>query len=127
VAKTSPTARAKIGRKFERKFSHGKFQAAEKSRGGRKIKNTTSGSSRTSGSPGNKPIKSPAMTSRIGKGNLTRSATTVRMLMIPRRVRRVWIFSIIRPLRMSGVQRPRSIPTRASFLKALAQHPGAMH
>ena len=35
MAKTKPTARAKIGTKFERKSSQGKFQAAEKSSGGK--------------------------------------------------------------------------------------------
>ena len=72
-------------------------------------------------------IKSPAMTSRIGKGNRTRSATTARMLMIPRSVRRVWIFSTIRPRRMSDASARRSMAVRTSLRKALARRPGAMH
>ena len=42
------------------------FQAAAYNRGGRKIRNTSSGSSRMDGIPGMKLITSPLITNKIG-------------------------------------------------------------
>src|SRR3954452_4150320 len=68
VTNTSPTARNVISRMFARSPRTEVKSAATCSSGGRKMCKTTSGSSRTSGSPGTNESASPPTTSRIGYG-----------------------------------------------------------
>ncbi|MNY06594.1 hypothetical protein D3C86_1393560 [compost metagenome] len=66
VAKTNPKANSEIGLFHFQKSFHEVYQAASYKSGGRKIRNTNSGSSSISGIPGRKLIIKPAMTKKIG-------------------------------------------------------------
>ena len=70
-AKTSPTGKSKDRKEIERKFSHGKFHAAEKEAGAGKSK-TRFRDQVVLGSP-EKANHQPAMTSRMGNGKRARS------------------------------------------------------
>src|SRR5262249_32476639 len=59
--------------------------------GGRKTRKTTSGSRLNWGSPGTKPIASPARTSAIGYGTARRSAIGTRATAIATRTISVWM------------------------------------
>src|SRR5262249_4593970 len=74
VASTRPTARKVIGRRLAGKSRSEVKYAAEKSTGGRKIRKTMSGSSRTTGTRGWTPMTSPPSTRKIGYGMRTRRA-----------------------------------------------------
>src|SRR5262249_46741300 len=74
VASTRPTASKVIGRRLARKSRSEVKYAAEKSTGGRKIRKTMSGSSRTTGTRGRTPMTSPPSTRKIGYGIRTRRA-----------------------------------------------------
>src|ERR1041384_2051197 len=65
VKSTQPIASNDMGRRFALKLGHEVVHAAEYNTGGRKIRNTISGSSVTLGSHGTRPIAMPTNTSRI--------------------------------------------------------------
>ena len=63
---TSPNARRLMGRLLFQKSVQTVFHAAEYSSGGKKIRNTRSGLSRTSGIPGIRLINKPPITRKMG-------------------------------------------------------------
>src|SRR5690349_25122955 len=66
VKMTHPVASNVMGLLARLKSGHDVFHAAAYRTGGRKIRNTTSGSSDTCGKPGMSPIPMPLSTRRIG-------------------------------------------------------------
>ena len=77
VTTTSPTARRVIGRRLRRKSRSEVKYAADHRMGGRKIRNTISGSRGTTGSRGTKLSASPPSTRKIGSGIRMRRASAV--------------------------------------------------
>ena len=76
------------------KSSHEVLKAASKSKGGRNIKKTMSGSSARFGRNGTKPITSPTPTNKIGKGNFILSVnaeSTIRMVIIKMTISKLFI------------------------------------
>src|SRR3954453_18441619 len=78
VTSTRPTARRPIGAAFARNSYAEAWNAAAYSNGGRKAKNTTSGSSSGTGRPGTRLSASPPTTSTTGYGTFQRSPTLAR-------------------------------------------------
>ncbi len=74
VASTSPTASRVIGRRLARKSRSDVKYAADQRTGGKKIRKTRSGSRRTIGTFGSRPMTSPPSTRKIGYGIRTRRA-----------------------------------------------------
>ena len=66
VARTSPTESRKIGRQFSRKSRQLEFTASEKRRGGRKTRNTISGSKWIAGNLDGMAKSRPPSTKTIG-------------------------------------------------------------
>ena len=73
-ASTRPTARTTTGRHTARRSRPGRSLVAAHSRGGSTTKLTTSGVTRTAGTPGIRPTTSPATTSSEGAGTRSRFA-----------------------------------------------------
>ena len=71
-ASTRPTARMITGRHTARTSRQGSSSLAAYSSGGSTTRLTTSGGTRTAGTPGSKPISSPATTSNEGAGTRSR-------------------------------------------------------
>ena len=69
-ASTSPTASTTTGRHTARRSRHGSSSLAAYNSGGSTTRLTTSGVTRTGGTPGSRPTTSPAITSREGAGIL---------------------------------------------------------
>ena len=79
-ASTRPTASTITGRHTASRSRHGSSSLAAYSSGGSTTRLTTSGVTRTGGTPGSRPTTSPAITSRDGAGIRSRpakAATTV--------------------------------------------------
>src|SRR5437763_7422346 len=77
VASTSPIASNPIGRRYVLKSRSDVKNAAAQITGGRKTKNTRSGSSAGVATPGTSPTRNPAATWRIGGGTGRRRAIAV--------------------------------------------------
>ena len=75
-ASTRPTARMITGRHTTRRSRQGSSSLAAYKSGGSTTRLTTSGGTRTAGTPGSRPISSPAITSNEGAGICSRPANT---------------------------------------------------
>ena len=78
VSATKPTERSPMGRMFALRSRKEEKNAATNKSGGRKISNTSSGASSTSGTPGIKPRTNPPRTRKIGYGTSRTSESNTR-------------------------------------------------